>query len=52
VDFDNPNSVHTHWKQLQLLQQNISGRLLCYHSAPLENGPLPQVEEGKTYLLE
>ncbi len=52
VDFDNPGSVHTHWKQVEKLQQVISGQVLGYHAPFLENGPLPLVQEGKTYYLE
>jgi len=51
IDFDNPNSVHSHWKQVQKLQQEISGQVLGYHTPFLPNGPLPLVEEGKTYSL-
>lgn len=52
VDFDNPASVHTHWKQVELLQQEISGKVLVYHTPFLANAPLPLVQEGKTYCLE
>lgn len=51
VDFDSPGSVHTHWKQVEKLQQAVAARILCYHSAVLDNGPLPQVKAGKTYRL-
>ncbi len=52
IDFDNPDSVHTHWKQVQKLQQAISGQVLGYHTPFLANGPMPLVQEGKTYYLE
>jgi len=52
VDFYSPGSVHTHWKQLEKLCQEISALVLCYHTPVLTNGPLPQVVEGKTYHLE
>ena len=52
VDFDNPGGVHTHWKQVEKLQQVISGQVLGYHTSYLANGPLPLVQEGKTYSLE
>jgi len=51
VDFDNPNSVHTHWKSLQKLIQSISGKVLGYHTPFLANAPLPLVEQGRTYYL-
>ncbi len=51
VDFDNPNSVHTHWKALEKLVQSISGQVLGYHTPLLSNAPLPLVEQGKTYTL-
>ncbi len=52
IDFDNPCSVHTHWKQVQKLQQVISRQVLGYHTPFLLNGPMPLVQEGKTYYLE
>ncbi|MBW2659424.1 MAG: MBL fold metallo-hydrolase [Deltaproteobacteria bacterium] len=52
IDFDNPGSVHTHWKQVQKLQQAISGQVLGYHTPFLAHSPLPLVQEGKTYYLE
>lgn len=52
VDFDNPNSVHTHWKQVEKLQQAITGQVLGYHTPYLANAPFPLVQEGKTYCLE
>ncbi|MCD4720130.1 MAG: MBL fold metallo-hydrolase [Desulfobacula sp.] len=52
IDFDNPGSVHTHWKQVEKLQQSISGQILGYHTPFLANAPFPLVQEGKTYYLE
>lgn len=49
VDFDNPSGVHTHWKQVEKLQQAIPGRVLGYHTPFLANAPLPLVQEGRTY---
>ncbi len=51
VDFDNPMGVHTHWKQVEKLQQAISGRVLGYHTPFLGNAPLELVQEGRTYCL-
>jgi ribonuclease BN (tRNA processing enzyme) len=51
VDFDNPKSVHTHWKSLEKLAQSIPGQVLGYHTPFLANAPLPLVEQGKTYHL-
>ena len=52
MDFDNPASVHSHWKQVQKLQQAIPGRVLGYHTPFLANAPLPLAVEGKIYCLE
>jgi hypothetical protein len=52
VDFDNPGSVHTHWKQVEKLQQAIPGQVLGYHTPFLANAPLPLVQEGKNYCLD
>lgn len=52
IEFDNPDSVHTHWKQVESLQRAISGKVLGYHTAFLENSPFPLAEEGRRYLLE
>lgn len=51
VDFNNPNGVHTHWKQLQKLADAIPGRVLAYHTPHLVHAPLPLVEQGKVYRL-
>lgn len=51
VDFNNPASVHTYWKQLQKLVDAIPGRVLCYHTPHLANAPLPLAEQGKVYSL-
>ncbi|MBT4024284.1 hypothetical protein, partial [Desulfobacula sp.] len=51
VDFDNPNSVHTHWKSLEKLIESVPGQVLGYHTPFLANAPLPLVEQGKTYSL-
>ncbi|MBU0464971.1 MAG: MBL fold metallo-hydrolase [Proteobacteria bacterium] len=52
VDFDNPGSVHTHWKQVEKLRHAIPGQVLGYHTPCLANAPLPLVQEGKIYYLE
>jgi len=51
VDFNNPNGVHTYWKQLQKLADAIPGPVLAYHTAHLAKAPLPLVEQGKVYRL-
>ena len=51
TDFDNPASVHSHWKEVQKLQQAIPGRVLGDHTPFLANAPLALVEEGKIYCL-
>lgn len=52
IEFDNPNSVHTHWKQVEVLQQAIPGKVLGYHTPYLKNSPFDLVREGKRYLLD
>ncbi len=52
IEFDNPDSVHTHWKQVESLQEKISGRVLGYHCFFLANSPFPLAEEGRWYVLD
>lgn len=52
IEFDNPGSVHTHWKQVESLQRSISGKVLGYHTPFLENSPFDLVREGGRYLLD
>ncbi|MFH1152700.1 MAG: MBL fold metallo-hydrolase [Pseudomonadota bacterium] len=52
IDFDNPGSVHTHWKQVEKLQEAIPGQVIGYHTPYLANAPFPLAREGKTYSLE
>lgn len=52
IEFDNPNSVHSHWKQVEALQREISGKVLGYHTEYLANSPFPLAEEGCRYLLD
>ncbi len=52
IEFDNPNSIHTYWKQVESLQQAIPGKVLGYHTPFLENSPFDLVREGCRYLLE
>lgn len=52
VDFDNADSVHSHWKEVEVLQRAVSGEVLGYHTPLLANAPLKLVEEGRRYLLE
>jgi ribonuclease BN (tRNA processing enzyme) len=51
IEFDNPNSVHSHWKQVELLQKAVPGKVLGYHTAFLENSPFDLVKEGHRYLV-
>lgn len=51
IEFDNPDSVHTHWKQVESLQRSIPGKVLGYHTLFLENGPFDLVREGERYLV-
>ena len=52
VDFDNPASVHSHWKQVEALQRAIPGQVLGYHTPLLDNAPLALVQEGHSYYLD
>lgn len=52
IDFDNPGSVHSHWKQVQKLQREIPGQVLGYHTPFLANAPLSLAREGQTYRLD
>ncbi|WP_163350032.1 MBL fold metallo-hydrolase [Desulfovibrio sp. JC010] len=51
IEFDNPYSVHSHWKQIEALQSKISGRVLGYHCPRLANSPFPLAEEGRCYVV-
>lgn len=51
IEFDNPASVHSHWKQVEILQHSISGQVLGYHTSFLDNAPFPVAIEGKRYYL-
>jgi hypothetical protein len=51
IEFDNPDSVHTYWKQVESLQSAIRGKVLGYHTASLENSPFDLAKEGCSYLL-
>lgn len=51
IDFDNPKSVHTHWKQVQSLDRSIAGKVLGYHAAYLEDAPFNLAREGCRYIL-
>ena len=52
IEFDNPHSVHTHWKQVESLQSKIRGRVLGYHSHNLAHSPFPLAQEGRCYVLD
>ncbi len=52
IEFDNPHSVHSYWKQVESLQSKINGRVLGYHCPFLANSPFPLAEEGKCYALD
>ncbi len=52
VDFDNPAGVHSHWKQVEVLQRAIPGQVLGYHTPFLDNAPLALVQEGHRYYLD
>ena len=51
IEFDNPASVHTHWKQVEALQRCIPGKVLGYHSPSLANSPFELAGEGTLYRL-
>lgn len=51
IEFDNPDSVHSHWKQVERLQRQIPGKVLGYHTDYLANSPFELAREGYRYLL-
>lgn len=52
IEFDNPHSVHSHWKQVESLQRAIPGKVLGYHTLHLKNSPFDLAKEGCRYVLE
>ncbi|MFT5700759.1 MAG: hypothetical protein ACI8ZB_003644 [Desulforhopalus sp.] len=52
IEFDNPDSVHTHWKQVEALQRAIPGKVFGYHTTYLESSPFDLAKEGCCYRLE
>lgn len=52
IEFDNPDSVHSYWKQVESLQRSIPGKVLGYHTPFLENSPFDLVRQGRRYLLQ
>lgn len=52
IEFDNPHSVHSHWKQVESLQRAIPGKVLGYHTPFLDNSPFDLAKEGCRYLLD
>jgi hypothetical protein len=51
VDFVNPRSVHTYWKELDRIRHSVKGDVFAYHTAPMEKPPIPIACEGKTYQI-
>ncbi|MBN2031712.1 MAG: hypothetical protein JW836_00430 [Deltaproteobacteria bacterium] len=49
VDFFNPGSVHTYWKELERIRDSVKGEVFAYHTAALENPPIPIAQDAKTY---
>lgn len=53
VEFDNPNGVHTYYKDLLELQGKIKGRIFVYHADPYKiKGGFVFAEECKRYIIE
>jgi hypothetical protein len=52
VDFENPEGVHTYWKELEEIRDTIEGELFVYHTCGKDNPPMPIATEGMTYHLE
>jgi len=52
VDFVNPRGVHTYWKELERIRESVKGEVFAYHTAPIENPPIPIAQEGKTYRID
>ena len=51
VSFDHPMGVHTHWKEVQKLQNVLNCQVLGYHTSAPGQSPLSLAREGKTYCL-
>ncbi|BCS97402.1 hypothetical protein DSLASN_30340 [Desulfoluna limicola] len=51
IEFDNPGSVHTYWKEVDALQRSIPGKVLGYHTPFLANSPFELAREGERYLV-
>jgi len=51
VDFENPESVHTYWKEVDKIREVIPGEVFVYHTRSKNNPPIPIASEGRTYRL-
>ena len=49
VDFENPEGVHTYWKEIEKIRDAIEGELFVYHTCGKDNPPMPIAIEGMTY---
>ena len=49
VDFENPEGVHTYWKEVDKLRKAISGKVYVYHTGAKEKPPIPIAREGSVY---
>jgi hypothetical protein len=54
VDFIDPRGVHTYWKELELerIRNSVKGEVFAYHTAAIENPPIPIAKEGNTYRMD
>jgi len=49
VDFDNPDGVHTYWKEVEKIRGVIPGELFVYHTCNKDNPPILIAQEGEIY---
>ncbi len=51
IEFDNPDSVHSYWKEVVALQKAIPGKVLGYHCPYRDDSPFELAKEGQHYKL-
>ncbi|MBN2123651.1 MAG: MBL fold metallo-hydrolase [Deltaproteobacteria bacterium] len=49
VDFHSPDGVHTYWKEVDRLRDEIAREVFVYHTQHIDNAPLPIARQGETY---
>jgi len=49
VDFENPAGVHSYWREVETIKEQIACELLTYHTKSQATPPLSIAQKGKTY---